>query len=437
MQVRGCLLLLLLLLWPAAPLLAQVYTTQARSILSSGITRPFLQATPTSGAAGKPLILVLHGDGGNGAGIRAALPIDTVAAGAAVFVYPDAPGGTFEYFTAIGRTREVQFVRDLINLLFAELAIDRDRVFLAGFSGGGTMANALACRMENDEIRGSAINAGSLYPIDDDFTYTGNGGVSCALPATLLLWGEADNTPGVSFAIGQGIRDNVTATFNCAAGTTTFAPAPCVLYDGCQRDAGWCAIPAMGHSIWNQAATASWNFFQRQGGGVPPAEQLIYSDALQNGWQDFSWGTVNFASTQFPHQGALSIRFDADSFEGLSFAKPGAAITAAQFPELRFWIRGTAGNEQLQISLQTGGTLHRDLPLAGFINGGAIAAGGYREVRVRFADPPMSYNGPFERINLQDASGVPPGAPQVVHVDTVSLLAAGGGGEELFANGFE
>ena len=436
MLARSSWIFLLALCWLSAPLSAQTYTTQNRSIQSSGITRPFVQATPTSGAAGKPLVFVLHGDGGNGAGIRASLPIDTVAAGGAVFVYPDAPGGTFEYFTFVGRTREVQFVRDVINLLFGELAIDRNRVFLAGFSGGGTMASALACRMENDEIRASAINSGSLYPIDDDFIYTGNGGVSCALPATMLLWGEADNTPGVSYAIGLGIRDNVTATFNCGAGSDPFAPAPCVLYQGCDRDAGWCSIPAMGHSIWNQAATASWNFFQRQGPSPPAGEQIIYADALQNGWQDFSWGTVDFANTQFPHQGTMAVRFDADSFEGLSFAKPGAAITAAAFPELRFWIRGTASNEQLQISLQTDGTLHRDLPLNGFINGGAVAAGSYREVVVRFADPPMSYTGPFERINIQDASGVPPGTPQVVYVDTVRLLAASAG-DGLFANGFE
>ena len=414
------------------------YSTQNRSIVSSGINRPFLQATPTNGTNGKPLVIVLHGDGGNGAGIRAGLPIEGQAAGAAVFVYPDAPGGTFEYFTAAGRSREVQFVRDVIALLQGELAIDSSRVFLAGFSGGGTMANALACRLENDEIRAVAVNAGSLYPIDDDFTYTGNGGVSCALPATMLLWGEADNTPGVSYATGVSIRNNVTATLGCTANTQAFPPAPCVLYQGCQHDAGWCSIPAMGHSIWAGSAQASWAFFARQGtGGPPPQAQSIYSDQLDNGWQDFSWGTVDFANTQAPRTGQRAIRFDADSFEGLSFAKPGAAISAAQFPELRLWIRGTAGGEQLQVSLQTGATLHRDLPLAQFVSGGAIAAGSYREVVIRLAEPPMSYNGSFERINQQDASGAPPASPQVVYVDDVVLLAASGSGETLFQNGFE
>lgn len=435
-RAAACLILACLLLLLPGWLLAQVYTTQNRSIVSSGINRPFLQATPTSGSVGKPLVLVLHGDGGNGAGIRAALPIETAAAGGAVFVYPDAPGGTFEYFTGIGRSREVQFVRDLINLLEGEAGIDRGRVFLAGFSGGGTMANALACRMEADEIRGNAVNAGSLYIVDGDFSYTANGGVSCDLPATMLLWGEADNTPGVSYATGIGIRNNVTATHLCQASSSAFAPAPCVLYDGCQRDVAWCSIPAMGHSVWNQAAQASWAFFQRQGSAPAPVGQTVYDDSLQNGWQNFSWGTVNFANTQFPQAGNQAIRFDAHSFQGLSFAKPGAAISAAQFPELRFWIRGSNGNEQFTVSLQTAGTLHVNLPLAQFVSGGAIAAGSYREVRLRFADPPISYTGSFERINVQDASGNAAGNPQTVWVDSVDLLAPTSS-TSLFANGFE
>ena len=410
------------------------YATQNRSVVSSGVNRPFLQATPNSGAAGKPLIFVLHGDGGNGASIRAGLPIEGSAAGGAVFVYPDAPGGTFEYFSAAGRTREVQFVRDVINLLNAELGINRTRVFLSGFSGGGTMANAVACRMGAGEIRAFAVNAGSLYPIDNDFTYTGIGGVSCDLPASMLLWGVADNTAGVSYATGVSVRNNFIATHGCGATTAAFVPAPCVLYEGCQRDMGWCPIAGMGHSIWNQAAAASWAFFSRQAAVVN--DQNIYTDSLQNSWQDFSWGSVNFANTSNPHSGSNAIRFDADSFEGLSFAKPGAAISAAQFPELRFFIRGTTGGENFQFSLQTAGTLHVNVPLAGLVTGGAIAAGSYREVRVRFADPPISYTGSFERINIQDATGTPAANPQVVYIDSVSLLAAGLPAG-MFADGFE
>lgn len=410
------------------------YQVQNRSIVSSGSNRGFVQATPVSGTLGKPLVLVLHGDGGSGAGIRAALPLEAAAAGAALFVYPDAPGGTFPYFTAIGRTREMQFVRDVIDLLAAEAQIDRSRVFLAGFSGGGTMANVLACRLGAGEIRGAAVNAGSLYPIEDDFTYTGNGGVSCNLPAMLLLWGESDNTPGVSYATGVSVRNNVTATQGCSAASTGFAPAPCIRYQQCQRDVGWCSIPGLGHSLWSQSALASWNFFSALGGPPPAAGSLLlYDDNLQNGWQDFSWGTVDFAHTGNVHSGTRSVRFDAHSFQGLSFARPAAPVSTAQFPELRFQIRGTAGGENLRLSLQSGGTLHANVPLAPLVSGGGIAAGAYREVRVRLDQPPISYSGSFERINLQDDAGATAANPQTVYVDQVELLPA----SQLHADGFE
>jgi polyhydroxybutyrate depolymerase len=427
-----CLFMLLAL---GSPVRA-AYDVANRSIVCSGVPRSFVLATPAPMTANLPLVFSLHGDGGNGSGMRLALPFESATANGAVFVYPNAPGGTFEYFTDIGRTREVQFVRDVIDALAGEFAIDRTRVFIAGFSGGATMANALGCRMEADEIRALGIHSGSLYPIGDDFTYTGNGGVSCVLPAAMLVWGVNDNTPGVSYATGQSVRNNHLATQNCAAGTTPRPPSPCVDYDGCTRDVAWCAIPAMGHSIWNQAATALWQFFAAQTPSAPAASQIIYDDALQNGWQNFSWGTVDFAATTFPHTGARAARFDAHGFQGLSFARPATPIAVADYPELRFWIRGDAGGEQFNVSLQTGGTLHVDVPLAAYVSGGAIAAGAYREVRIRFAEPPMSYAGTFERINLQDSTGNTAANAQIVRIDDVELIAAGSGGGS-FADGFE
>ncbi len=240
------------------------FTVENRSIVSSTITRPFVIAFPSNRPVGLPLVLSLHGDSGNGASMRAALNLETPSNDGAVFVYPTAPGNTFEYYTDIGRTREVQFVRDLIIALETEFAIDRSAVYIAGFSGGATMANALGCRMEADEIRGLGIHSGSLYAINNDFTYTANGGVSCALPATILLWGQTDNTGGVDYQTGLGILGNHRATQNCANSSVASGPSPCVAYNACGRAVNWCSIPAMGHSIWSNAAPAMWQFFAAQ-----------------------------------------------------------------------------------------------------------------------------------------------------------------------------
>lgn len=243
------------------------YVSENRTIVSNGVTRSFLLARPSPLPGGAlPLVFSLHGDGGTGAGQRAALPLEAQAATGAIFVYPNAAdGSTFEYYTFEGRTAEARFVQDVIVALGAEFGLDTQRVYIAGFSGGATMANALGCRLGPAVVRGLAIHSGTLYPVDDamgnpDFTYTGNGGVSCPLPATIMLWGQSDNQPGVTYTEGLGVRDNYRATQNCANTTQPVFVSPCVRYGACLRELDWCSIPGMGHQVWSGAAQSIWAF---------------------------------------------------------------------------------------------------------------------------------------------------------------------------------
>jgi len=245
------------------------YVAENRTIVSSAVERSFVLSMPsTPPASPMPLVFVLHGDGGNGASMRSSLGIEDEADAGAVLVYPNVSGNnTFEYYTFDGRTREAQFVTDVIATLDAEADIDTERVFITGFSGGATMANALGCRLGPDVIRGLGIHSGSLYATmddmgDPDFTYTGAGGVSCPLPATMFVWGENDNANGVTFATGQGVRDNYLATQTCDATSADGPVAPCVTYDVCERAVVWCPIDGMGHSLWSGAANALWTFFE-------------------------------------------------------------------------------------------------------------------------------------------------------------------------------
>lgn len=268
-----------------------VYVSENRSIVSSGITRNFVLTHLSPLPAGAlPLVFSLHGDGGTGAGMRAALPLEAqTGSPGAVFVYPNGPvndggGYIFEYYTYNGRTKEAVFVQDVIALLEAELGIDTQRVYVVGMSGGATMANALGCRLGPGVLRGLGIHSGTLYPVNDgggnpDFTYTGNGGVSCPLPAAQFIWGMDDNGGGTSFPEGQAVRDNYLATQGCAASSQAWQVAPCIEYDTCGRQLLWCAIPGLPHAIWPGAAEAMWTFIDQTASPVPN----LGSDGFESG----------------------------------------------------------------------------------------------------------------------------------------------------------
>lgn len=267
------------------------YNAETRTLSVDGNTRSFLLARPASMPPGAlPLVISLHGDGGNSAGMRSALPLETAAtqaSGKAVFVYPKSKDGAFEYWSSAGRAHEGQFVQQIIAALHAELGIDKTRVYLVSFSGGATMANALGCRLGRSVIRGLGIHSGTLYPVDGDFGYTGNGGVDCALPPAILVWGKNDNTGGVSYADGQAVLENYKATHSCSNTSTAFSPSPCVAFNGCTRRVNWCAVDGLGHAIWGggtaaaqSAATAIWNFIA---GDAPAQAQPLFGDGFEGG----------------------------------------------------------------------------------------------------------------------------------------------------------
>jgi len=43
------------------------------------------------------------------------------------------------------------------------------------------------------------------------------------------------------------------------------APSPCVEHNGCAagKPVVWCAVPGLGHDVWDHAAEAIWAFFAR------------------------------------------------------------------------------------------------------------------------------------------------------------------------------
>jgi hypothetical protein len=91
-------------------------------------------------------------------------------------------------------------------------------------------------------------------------------------------------------------------------------------------------------------------------------DTVVYADALGNGWQNWSWATVNLASTNPVHAGQFAISMEPDDFEGLYFA--GSVRSFADYTGLRLWVHGGAGsNQNLRLTFQLGQTVVFERPL--------------------------------------------------------------------------
>jgi polyhydroxybutyrate depolymerase len=103
-----------------------------------------------------PLIVFLHGAGDTGPSFRRRLKADaaTDAAGF-VTVWPSGMEGTWTVGCATEctmaealRADDVRFVQTLVRHLAAQLPVDTTRVYLLGFSQGGSFAQLFACSSE-------------------------------------------------------------------------------------------------------------------------------------------------------------------------------------------------------------------------------------------------------------------------------------------------
>jgi hypothetical protein len=155
------------------------------------------------------------------------------------------------------------------------------------------------------------------------------------------------------------------------------------------------------------------------------SQVVVYDDALQNGFQDFSYGGgSNFASTTTVHGGTKSISFIGNNFNAISFARTGQPVNTSTYPTVHFWIHGgTVGGQHIRIDLQSGpNNVVANGVLDSYIAGGSIAANTWREVTVNIGQAPLSYSGAYDRIDLQSDAG--PAQP-VLYVDDVSLVPPG------------
>lgn len=249
-------------------------------LTSSGQDRTYALFVPGDYDPGRPYALVFgfHGDGGTGAGVRNALGLETLANGAAIFVYPDATiasNRSFNVDSPLATNGDMTLVQDILASLETLYCVDASRVFATGFSKGGYFANFLNCRIGAATFRAVAPQSGG-GPYGSNYDPEGHYICDATAAAALLIHGSGDGI--VSIADATYSRDQWIFANQCSNTTTPHEPAPCVRYDGCSEDKPvvWCAIPALGHAIWSEAPATTWNFFASFATTVPePGASLL------------------------------------------------------------------------------------------------------------------------------------------------------------------
>ncbi len=210
-----------------------------------------------------PLVFSFHGDGGNGAGMRKTVDLETQAAGNAIFVYPDGPNQTWDLETPPAMNLDYQFFDAMVTELESKLCVDKSKVFVFGFSRGGFFVNQLGC-FRGTTVRAISAHSGGGPYSNNAADFDMNGFFHCTTPpvAALIIHGQADSVVPIAGG-GQKSRDHWQIANTCQTTTTAYTPSPCVSYNTCAADhpVVWCAIPGLDHAPWTSAASTTWSFF--------------------------------------------------------------------------------------------------------------------------------------------------------------------------------
>jgi polyhydroxybutyrate depolymerase len=95
-----------------------------------------------------PLVLDLHGSGGNAAGQARTSGLETLAATEKFLVATlEGDGNRWNVPVQPGRADDVAYASDVIDHVAGRVCLDAARVYATGFSGGGRMSSLLGCAL--------------------------------------------------------------------------------------------------------------------------------------------------------------------------------------------------------------------------------------------------------------------------------------------------
>lgn len=224
--------------------------------------REALWLTPP-GAGSRPLVIVMHGDGGTARTFHEQFTYEEASGTWATLVYPEGIGRGWDTESPEGN-KDIAYLDALIDEAVASRHVDAERVFLTGYSSGGFLAQLYACQ-RSSRVRGIATHeAGAPYGQSEKWS---NGSSKCpgqGPVATLVTHGRDDLSVGFKSGLYSayywaGVNGCDVKHAHATAYSQCYAYAECAP----GKPALFCDIPGLGHWVWSEGAVASVRFFQR------------------------------------------------------------------------------------------------------------------------------------------------------------------------------
>jgi hypothetical protein len=145
------------------------------------------------------------------------------------------------------------------------------------------------------------------------------------------------------------------------------------------------------------------------------ADQIIYDDALQNGWQNWGWATINYNNTSPVHSGSksVSVTITTSTSEAIYIAH--AAFDSSPYANLVFWINGgPTGGQQLKVQGHANGSPQASTNLP------TLAANTWQQFTIPLAVLGVANQSGMDGFWIQDRVG---SVQPVFYVDDIILQA--------------
>jgi polyhydroxybutyrate depolymerase len=224
-----------------------------------GAERYYILRVPDDYDAKKayPLVVFLHGNPSDAEWSATYTRYElNVSKYEAIVVYPDALTDSWDHGAALEDNADSSFILDTIDRVKASHNIDGSKILVTGWSGGGFMSAAMACRYSASFKAIGIHNGGQPYDPNGGASPTCDG----AQIPTFVSHGGKD------FAVGPTSGFYAAEFFadlnGCDDTQSPVAPAPCKKYDNCNASTIYCYDDNWDHGLWAGALAAEWAWFK-------------------------------------------------------------------------------------------------------------------------------------------------------------------------------